>query len=66
MPDSQPVQPLYFTVEDVAKQLQMSRSKVYELIAYKGLPVTHFGRLARIKPERLQEWLAQYEAEQSA
>lgn len=59
-------QPIYLTVDEVAKRLRMGRTKVYELIAYEGLPVVRFGRAVRINPARLQEWCVQRESNQSA
>jgi excisionase family DNA binding protein len=50
-------QPLYLTVEEVAMQLRLGKTKVYEMITYEHLPVTRFGRCVRIRPSRLQEWL---------
>lgn len=53
----------YLTVDEVAKQLRLGRTKVYEMIAYEKLPVIRFGRAVRIKPARLQEWLAERESQ---
>lgn len=55
--------PLYLTVNEVAKRLRLGRTKVYEMIAYEKLPVVRFGRAVRIKPARLQEWLAERESQ---
>jgi excisionase family DNA binding protein len=65
MTDTQQEQALYLTVEQTAERLQLGRTKVYEMIAYEGLPVVRFGRCVRINPVRLQEWLAQREEEQN-
>ena len=39
--------PLLLSVPEVAKTLQLGRTKIYELIATEGLPVVRFGRAVR-------------------
>ena len=51
------VQPLLLTISQVAKSLNLGRTKVYELIATEGLPVVCFGRAKRVSPASLQRWL---------
>lgn len=67
MSESKPdPQPRYITVEQAAKILCLGTTKVYEMIAYEGLPVVRFGRAVRINPVRLDEWLDQREHEQQS
>ncbi len=51
------VQPLLLTVPEVAIQLGVCRTTVYNLIYQKGLPTVMLGNSRRIHPESLQEWL---------
>ncbi len=51
------MQPLLLTVEQVAQVLNMSRSKVYELINADDLPVLRFGRSVRVRVSALERWL---------
>ena len=48
---------LLWTIAQVAKALNLGRTKVYELIWKEGLPVQKFGRATRISPAELQRWL---------
>lgn len=67
MTESKPdPQPRYITVEQAAKILSLGTTKVYEMIAYEGLPVVRFGRAVRINPSRLDEWLERREQEQQS
>jgi len=66
MDNTQQEQSLYITVEQAAKRLCIGRTKVYEMIAYEGLPVVRFGRCVRINPVRLDEWRKKREEAQSA
>lgn len=50
-------QPLLLTIKDIMGILQLGRTKIYELIKGEGLPVQHFGRAVRIRPEALEAWL---------
>jgi excisionase family DNA binding protein len=51
------VQPLLLTITQVAKSMNLGRTKVYELIAAEGLPTVRFGRAVRVSPTSLQQWL---------
>lgn len=53
-----PTQPAtLMSVAQVAIFLDLSKSKVYQLIREEGLPVIAFGRALRISFESLQVWL---------
>jgi excisionase family DNA binding protein len=52
-------QPLLLNIPQVMQLLGLSRSKVYKLIKFEGLPVVRFGRAVRVSLIALQEWLAQ-------
>lgn len=54
-------QPLLLTVPQVAKLLNLGRTKVYELIGAKQLPVVRFGRAVRVSSASLQRWVEQQE-----
>ena len=43
--------------EDVAKALQLGRSKVYEMIARGEIPVVRFGAAVRVPQKALDEWI---------
>jgi excisionase family DNA binding protein len=58
-------QPLLLTIPDVAIQLGVCRTTVYNLIYHKGLPSVILGGSRRIHPDSLHEWLKQCE-QQSA
>ena len=51
------VQPLLLTISQVAKSMNLGRTKVYEVIATEGLPIVRFGRAVRVSPTSLQQWL---------
>lgn len=53
--------PLVLTIAQVAKELQLSRAKVYQLVYHEGLPTVPFGRAIRVRREALQRWLEQRE-----
>ena len=55
------MQPLLLNVAQVSKTLSLGRTKVYELIATKQLPVVRFGRAVRVSSASLQRWLEQQE-----
>jgi len=59
------VQPVLLTIPDVAIQLGVCRTTVYNLIYRRGLPSVMLGSVRRIHPASLQEWLKQCE-QQSA
>ncbi len=52
-------QPLLLNISQVMQLLSLSRSKVYKLIKFEGLPVVRFGRAVRISSVALQEWISQ-------
>jgi excisionase family DNA binding protein len=52
-----PDKPLLLTINQVIELLQLKRNKIYDLIRKEGLPVQHFGRAVRIRPEALKQWL---------
>ncbi len=54
-------QPLLLTIAQVAKTLNIGRTKVYELIATKQLPVVRFGRAVRVSSASLQRWVERQE-----
>ncbi len=56
-------QPLLLTIEQVCKQLGLSRSTVCKLIRKESLPVVRFGRAVRVRSTALQSWLEQRERE---
>lgn len=51
------VQPLLLTVPDVAIQLGVCRQTVYNLIYREGLPSILVGRIRRVHPDSLRDWL---------
>lgn len=55
------IQPLLLTIPQVAKTLNLGRTKVYHLIATKQLPVMHFGRAVRVSSSSLKRWIEQQE-----
>ena len=52
---------MLLNVAQVAKLLSLGRTKVYDLIATKQLPVVRFGRAVRVPAASLQRWLEQQE-----
>ena len=56
-----PSQPVLLTIAQVAETLGLSRSKVYQLIYYEGLPSVRFGRAVRVRYAALLQWLEQRE-----
>ena len=54
-------QPLLLTAPQVAKLLNLGRTKVYELIGTKQLPVVRFGRAVRVSSASLQRWVERQE-----
>lgn len=51
--------PLLLTIPQVAKALNLGRTKVYELIWREHLPVQRFGRAVRVSKNELQQWIAE-------
>lgn len=58
---TQSTQPLLLTIPQVAKSLNLGRTKVYHLIATKQLPVMRFGRAVRVSSASLRRWVEQQE-----
>jgi excisionase family DNA binding protein len=58
-------QPVLLTIPDVAVQLGVCRTTVYNLINRNGLPSVTLGSVRRVHPTSLQDWLKQRE-QQSA
>lgn len=56
-------EPILLTVEDVQEQIQLGRTKVYELIRDGVLPVLRIGRAVRIRREALERWLDEVEVQ---
>ena len=54
-------QPILLTIPDVAIQLGVCRTTVYNLIYYKGLPSILLRGVRRVHPDSLREWLKQCE-----
>ena len=52
---------LLLTVRDVMRELNLGRTKVYELIGTKQLPVVRFGRAVRVSSASLQRWVERQE-----
>lgn len=48
------------TVEDAAEYLELSRSKVYELLADGELPSVRIGRSRRVSVSDLEEFVARH------
>ena len=57
MQQEKQTEPLLLNISQVARLLGLSRTTVYTLIATEGLPVVRFGRVMRVLPASLQEWL---------
>ena len=55
------IEPLLLTIPQVAKTLNLGRTKVYHLIATKQLPVMRFGRAVRVSSASLKRWIEQQE-----
>ena len=51
------VQSILMSIPEVARSLQLSRAKVYQLIALEGLPVVRFGRAVRVCRSSLEQWV---------
>jgi excisionase family DNA binding protein len=59
--DDRKVQPLLFTIPEVAVSLGLGRTKVYDLIANDGLPFVKLGTAMRVPVASLQKWVEQRE-----
>jgi excisionase family DNA binding protein len=55
------MQPLLLNVAQVSKMLSLGRTKVYDLIATKQLPVVRFGRAVRVLSASLRRWVEEQE-----
>jgi excisionase family DNA binding protein len=55
------VLPWLLTIPEVAIALGLGRTKVYELIAFDGLPVIKLGGATRVSAASLQKWIEQRE-----
>lgn len=55
------VQPLLFSVADVAIQLGVCRKTVYRYIYHEGLPSMRLRGVRRVHPDSLHEWLKAHE-----
>lgn len=51
------MQPLLLTIPDVAIQLGVCRQTVYNMIYREGLPSILVGRIRRVHPDSLSDWL---------
>lgn len=54
-------QPLLLSVTDVAIQLGVCRTTVYQYIYHEGLPSMLLRGVRRVHPNSLQEWLKSHE-----
>jgi excisionase family DNA binding protein len=48
------------TIPQVAELLQISKSKLYDLVQKNKIPHIRIGRNVRIRPSDLEEWLKDY------
>lgn len=51
------VLPMLLTVKDLEKELQLGRTRTYELVRSGDLPVIRIGRAVRIPLEALRQWV---------
>lgn len=54
-------QQLLLTIPDVAIQLGVCRQTVYNFIYREGLPTILVGRIRRVHPDSLRDWLRERE-----
>ena len=52
-------------IPQVEQILGLGRKKIYQLISFEGLPTIRFGRVLRVDPTALHQWIKQRQ-EQSA
>lgn len=52
------IEPVIWTVEDVAKYLRISQAKVYRLVKEQRLPVVRIGKTWRFRKDLLDDWLS--------
>jgi excisionase family DNA binding protein len=50
-------QPLLLSIADVAIQLGVCRQTVYNFIYREGLPTVLVGRIRRVHPDSLEDWI---------
>ena len=55
--DTQSPPPMTLTVEDLQRELHISRNTAYELTEQKGFPVFRVGKRKLINRQKLQEWM---------
>src|SRR5258708_5721693 len=53
------IEPLFFTIPQVAAMLGLGRSKIYDLIRDEGLPTAKFGTAVRVPAAELKDWVKQ-------
>ncbi|HSL46718.1 MAG TPA: helix-turn-helix domain-containing protein [Anaerolineales bacterium] len=53
------IEPVIWTVEDVARYLRISEAKVYRLVKEQRLPVVRIGKTWRFRKDLLDDWLSQ-------
>ncbi len=49
--------PLLLTVRDVERQLQLGRTRTYELLRCGEIPVIRIGRVVRVPRDALRQWI---------
>ena len=54
-------QPLLLSIADVAVQLGVCRQTVYNFIYREGMPSILVGRIRRVHPDSLEDWLKERE-----
>lgn len=55
------LQPLVLTLPQVAQQLGLSQTRVYQLVALEGLPTVKIGRSTRVLYGSLVQWVKEHE-----
>jgi len=53
------IEPLVYTIEELAQVLQIGLSKAYELSDLKGFPVKKIGRRKIVSRAGLEQWLSE-------
>jgi excisionase family DNA binding protein len=56
-PGSLDAMPMLLTVKDVEAELQLGRTRTYELVRSGELPVVRIGRVVRIPRDALRQWI---------
>lgn len=57
--------PMLLTVRDVEAELQLGRTRTYELVRSGELPVIRLGRIVRIPRDALERWVADHQSGQA-